>query len=71
MKTVVVVEDDPDIQFLVETIFAMDPRFSVAGLAESAEAAVELARAIDPQVIVLDHRPAATMPGPHAFPHTQ
>ena len=37
MKTVVIVEDDPDIQSLIETIFSMDPRFSVVGLAESAE----------------------------------
>jgi DNA-binding NarL/FixJ family response regulator len=56
MKSVVIVEDDPDIQSLISTIFSMDPRFSVAGLAASAEEALELARTTAPEIIVLDDR---------------
>jgi DNA-binding NarL/FixJ family response regulator len=68
MKAVVIVEDDPDIQSLIETIFSMDPRFSVAGLAESAEHALELARTTQPEIIVLDDRLAGALTGVDAVP---
>ena len=44
MKVVVVVEDDADIQLLIQTVFSLDSRFSVAGKAASAEEGLELAR---------------------------
>jgi len=53
MRTLVV-EDDPDVQFLVRTLFSPDPGFSVIGVAESAEDAIEMARDTKPQIIVLD-----------------
>jgi len=68
MKAVVIVEDDPDIQSLIETIFSMDPRFSVAGLAESAEDALELTRTAQPEIIVLDDRLAGALTGVDAVP---
>jgi two-component system NarL family response regulator len=68
MKSVVIVEDDPDIQSLIATIFSMDPRFSVAGLADSAEEAVELVRTTSPEIIVLDDRLAGTLTGVEAVP---
>ena len=68
MKTVVIVEDDPDIQALISTIFSMDPRFSVSGLAESAEEALELARTTGPEIIVLDDRLAGELTGVEAVP---
>jgi response regulator of citrate/malate metabolism len=55
MKVLVVVEDDPDVRFLVETIFSMDSRFTLAGVAASAEEALKSLRTTEPQVIVLDH----------------
>ena len=55
MKVLVVVEDDPDVQFLVETIFSMDSRFTLAGVAASAEEALKSLRTTEPQIIVLDH----------------
>ena len=69
MKPVVIVEDDPDIQSLIATIFSMDPRFEVSGLAESAEDAVEIARATKPEIIVLDDRLAGPLTGVDAVPH--
>jgi two-component system nitrate/nitrite response regulator NarL len=69
MKSVVIVEDDPDIQSLIATIFSMDPRFEVSGLAESAEDAVEIARATKPEIIVLDDRLAGPLTGVDAVPH--
>jgi DNA-binding NarL/FixJ family response regulator len=68
MKSVVIVEDDPDIQSLIETIFSMDPRFCVSGLADSAEDAVALARTTEPEIIVLDDRLAGALTGVDAVP---
>jgi DNA-binding NarL/FixJ family response regulator len=69
MKSVVIVEDDPDIQSLIATIFSMDPRFEVTGLAESAEDALEVARATKPEIIVLDDRLGGALTGVDAVPY--
>jgi DNA-binding NarL/FixJ family response regulator len=55
MKILVVVEDDPDVRLLIETIFSMDSRFAVRSSAESAEEAVEAVRTEKPDIVVLDH----------------
>jgi response regulator of citrate/malate metabolism len=55
VNVLVVVEDDPDAQFLVETIFSMGSRFTLAGVAASAEEALKSLRTTEPQIIVLDH----------------
>jgi DNA-binding NarL/FixJ family response regulator len=68
MKSVVIVEDDPDIQSLIATIFSMDPRFEVVGLAESAEDALVIARATRPEIIVLDDRLSGALTGVVAVP---
>ena len=68
MKAVLIVEDDPDIQSLIETIFSMDPRFLVTGLAESAENGLELARTKKPEIIVLDDRLDGSLTGVDAVP---
>jgi len=69
MKAVVIVEDDPDIQSLIATIFSMDPRFAVTGLADTAEDALEMARLTEPEIIVLDDRLAGSLTGVEAVPH--
>lgn len=68
MRVLVVVEDDPDVQFLIEIVFSEDDRFSVAGLAASAEDAFEVARTTEPGIIVLDHGLAGAMTGLEAAP---
>ena len=67
MKVLAIVEDDPDVQFLVETIF-MDCRFTLAGVAASAEEALESLRTADPGIIVLDHSLAGHVAGLDAAP---
>src|SRR5664280_1090361 len=62
-KILVVVEDDPDVQFLVEAIFAMDPRFTTTAVAASAEEALESPPTSEPGIIVLDHGLAGPLPG--------
>jgi hypothetical protein len=37
------IEDDPDIYLLIETIYSMDSRFTLANVAETAEEALESA----------------------------
>ena len=68
MKAVLIVEDEADIQSLIATIFSMDPRFSVAGLAETAEEALDLARKTQLEIIVLDDRLAGALTGVEAVP---
>jgi len=63
VKILVVVEDDPDVQFLIEAVFSMDDRFAVAAVAASAEEALETARTTEPGVIVLDHGLAGALTG--------
>jgi len=55
VKVLVVVKDDPDVRFLVETIFSMDARFTLAAVASSAEEALESLRTTQPEIIVIDH----------------
>jgi DNA-binding NarL/FixJ family response regulator len=68
VRVLVVVEDDPDVAFLIETVFAEDGRFSVGGVAASAEEALELARSTEPGIIVLDHGLAGDLTGLAAAP---
>ena len=64
----VVVEDDPDVQFLIETVFARDSRFEVAGVVASAEGALEIAQTAEPGIIILDHGLAGALTGLEAAP---
>jgi DNA-binding NarL/FixJ family response regulator len=68
VTVLVVVEDDPDVQVLIETIFSMDPRFTIANVVESAEEALEAARTTELGIIVLDHGLAGVLTGLEAAP---
>lgn len=68
MKILVVLEDDPDVQFLVKAVFSMDPRFRVTTVAESAEQALETPPTSQRGIIVLDHGLAGPLPGLAAAP---
>jgi len=67
-KILVVIEDDPDVQFLIEAIFSMDPRFTITNVAASAEEALESPPTSEPGIIVLDHGLAGSLPGLAAAP---
>lgn len=64
----VVIEDDPDVQLLIEAIFSMDPRFDVTQVAESAEEALGSIATKESGIIVLDHGLAGPLPGLAAAP---
>ena len=68
MKVLAVVEDDPDVAFLVETIFSMDSRFTVAAVADPAEQALTTAPSKEPGTIMLDHGLAGVLTGLEAAP---
>lgn len=68
MKFLTVIEDDPDVQLLIETIFSMDSRFSAANAAKTAEEALESTRKAEPGVIILDHGLAGSLTGLDAAP---
>lgn len=54
-KVLVIVEDEDDMRALIRALLAVDPRLDILGEATSAAEAIEVARAVDPGLIVLDH----------------
>jgi DNA-binding NarL/FixJ family response regulator len=68
VNVLVVVEDDPDVRFLVGTIFSMDSRFTLAAVAASAQEALESLRTTEPEIIVLDHGLSGQLTGLDAAP---
>ncbi|MEO7803479.1 MAG: response regulator transcription factor [Actinomycetota bacterium] len=67
-QMLVVVEDEPDIRFLVRVTLGSDRRFEVLGEAASATEAIELARTVHPNLIILDHGLEGEMTGLEAAP---
>jgi DNA-binding NarL/FixJ family response regulator len=63
-----VVKDDPNVRFLVETIFSMDARFTLAAVASSAEEALESLRTTQPEIIVIGHGLSGQLTGLDAAP---
>lgn len=55
MKIMMVVEDDADMQMLIELTLGADSRLEVTGRAATATDAVELAKEMQPDLIILDH----------------
>jgi DNA-binding NarL/FixJ family response regulator len=53
--SLLIVEDDEDLRFLIRTYVRNDQRLQVGGEFPSAEEALEAARSAPPDLIVLDH----------------
>jgi len=54
MAKVLIVDDDASFRQMLHQVFACEPDFDVCGEAENGKEAVEKARALQPDVIVLD-----------------
>ena len=68
MKVLVVVEDDLDVRLLVEAIFSMDARFTLATVASSADEALKPLRTTQPEIIVIGHGLSGHLTGLDAAP---
>ena len=64
----VVVEDDPDMRLLIRAHLSREPRIEIVGEAADAATAIELARAAQPALIVLDHSIEGDVMGLDAAP---
>jgi two-component system response regulator DesR len=54
--TVVIADDDPDIQVLIQSVLSLDQRITIAGVASHGGEALELFHRFRPDVLVLDER---------------
>lgn len=68
VKILVVVEDEPDMREVIRLTLMADERLEIAGEAESAEEAIELARTSDPGLMLLDHNIKGKIMGIEAAP---
>jgi DNA-binding NarL/FixJ family response regulator len=68
MKVLMVVEDDVDMRELIAVLLADEPRFEVEGSADTAEEAIELARTLQPGLVILDHQLEGELTGLEAAP---
>lgn len=64
----VMVEDDPEYRLLIRVTLGADPRFEMSGEAPSIQMAIELAREVEPRLIILDHSLQGEMAGLAAAP---
>lgn len=63
VRVLVVIEDDADFRRLIRITLSAEPRLEVEGEAASAEEALPLARATQPQLVILDHFIEGTVMG--------
>jgi CheY-like chemotaxis protein len=65
---ILVVEDDLDMQFLIESVLAADPRFQPIVKTTNAYEAIALVPGLDPGLIILDHQIEGEITGFQAAP---
>ena len=62
------VEDDPDLRTLLRMMLGRDSRLVLKGEAASADAAIDLARDLHPEIVILDNGLEGSMTGMEAAP---
>jgi DNA-binding NarL/FixJ family response regulator len=55
MKVLVVVEDDADMRLLIELTLRSDERLDISGACATAAEAIAAAKAMQPDLVILDH----------------
>jgi DNA-binding NarL/FixJ family response regulator len=68
LKVLVVIEDDPDFRRLIRITLAADDSFDIDGEAASADEALPLAEAMQPDLVILDHFIEGTVMGVELAP---
>lgn len=67
-NVLVLVEDEPDMRTVIKAMLGADPRIRIVGEASTASQAIELARTVDPGLIILDHSIEGDITGLEAAP---
>lgn len=67
-RVLVLVEDEPDMRAVIRAMLSIDRRLEIMGEAASAAEALELARSVEPGLIILDHAIDGTITGLQAAP---
>jgi len=68
VKVLVVIDDEPDMRTVIRFTLRADPRLEIQGEAETAQQAIELARTVDPGLVILDHNIKGDIMGIQAAP---
>ena len=68
VRVLVIVEDEPDMRMMIRAILVADPRIEIVGEASSAAEAIEVAKSIEPGLIILDHSIEGDVMGLQAAP---
>lgn len=67
-NVLVIVEDEPDMRTVIKAMLSADPRINIVGEASTATEAIELARSMEPGLIILDHSIEGDITGLEAAP---
>jgi DNA-binding NarL/FixJ family response regulator len=68
VRVLVIVEDEEDMRQMIRAILNIDPRIEICGEAADAAHAIELARTLEPGLVVLDHSIEGDVMGLEAAP---
>ena len=68
IRVLAVVEDDTDMRMLIRVLLSNDPEIEITAEANTAEEALEMARATESDVIILDHYIQGKMMGLQVAP---
>jgi DNA-binding NarL/FixJ family response regulator len=68
VRVLVIVEDEPDMRMMIRSILSTDDRIEIVGEAASALEAVEVAKTMDPGLVILDHSIEGDIMGLEAAP---
>jgi DNA-binding NarL/FixJ family response regulator len=68
VRVLVIVEDEPDMRMMIRSILLTDSRIEIVGEAASAAEAIEVARSMDPGLVILDHSIEGDIMGLEAAP---
>jgi DNA-binding NarL/FixJ family response regulator len=68
VRVLVIVEDEPDMRLMIRAILTADRRIEIVGEAASAAEAIEVAKSMDPGLVILDHSIEGDVMGLDAAP---
>ena len=67
-RVLVIVEDEEDMRMMIRAVLSSDQRIEICGEAATATEAIDIARTVDPGLVVLDHSIEGEIMGLEAAP---